>query len=109
MVPIYRVPIPRNRTVIATNLVMMMNHFLFRKQVLNWEYLLSIPSLLVRLPVTVADDILKVYRAREVILGFFWRFRLIVLDVGGARRFHDCPRLGATGLFSFMSMWWMPP
>ena len=49
----------------------MMKHFLFRKQVLNWEYLLSIPSLLVRLPVTVADDILKVYRAREVILGFF--------------------------------------
>ena len=48
-----------------------MKHFLFRKQVLNWEYLLSIPSLLVRLPVTVADDILKVYRAREVILGFF--------------------------------------
>ena len=37
-----------------------MKHFLFRKQVLNWEYLLSIPSLLVRLPVTVADDILKV-------------------------------------------------
>ena len=24
---------------------MMMNHFLFRKQVLNWEYLLSIPTL----------------------------------------------------------------
>ena len=48
-----------------------MKHFLFRKQVLNWEYLLSIPSLLVRLPVTVANDILKVYRAREVILGFF--------------------------------------
>ena len=48
-----------------------MKHFLFRKQVLNGEYLLSIPSLLVRLPVTVADDILKVYRAREVILGFF--------------------------------------
>lgn len=90
---------------------MMMNHFLFRKQVLNWEYLLSIPSLLVRLPVTVANDIPEVYRAREVILGFFflWRFRLIVLGVGGARRFHDCPRLGATGLFSFMSMWWMPP
>ena len=34
-----------------------MKHFLFRKQVLNWEYLLSIPSLLVRLPVTVADEI----------------------------------------------------
>ena len=33
-----------------------MKHFLFRKQVLNWEYLLSIPSLLVRLPVTVADE-----------------------------------------------------
>ena len=32
-----------------------MKHFLFRKQVLNWEYLLSIPSLLVRLPVTVAN------------------------------------------------------
>ena len=32
-----------------------MKHFLFRKKVLNWEYLLSIPSLLVRLPVTVAD------------------------------------------------------
>ena len=28
---------------------------LFRTQVLNWEYLLSIPSLLVRLPVTVAN------------------------------------------------------
>jgi hypothetical protein len=26
----------------------------------------------VRLPVTVVDDILKVYRAREVILGFFF-------------------------------------
>ena len=49
-----------------------MKHFLFRKQVLNWEYLLSIPSLLVRLPVTVANDIPKVYRAREVILGFFF-------------------------------------
>ena len=34
---------------------MRMKHFLFRRQVLNWEYLLSIPSLLVRLPVTVAN------------------------------------------------------
>ena len=33
----------------------MMNHFLFRRQDLNWEYLLSIPSLLVRLLVTVAS------------------------------------------------------
>ena len=66
-----------------------MKHFLFRRQVLNWEYLLSIPSLLVRLLVTVANDIPKIYR------------RLIVLDVGGDRRFHDCPRLGATGFFSF--------
>ena len=49
-----------------------MKHFLFRKQVLNWEYLFSSPSLLVRLPVTVANDIPKVYRAREVILGFFF-------------------------------------
>ena len=77
-----------------------MKHFLFRRQFLNWEYLLSISSLLVRLLVTVANDIPKIYWAREVILGFFfWRFRLIVLDVGGARRFHDSPRLGATGLF----------
>ena len=68
------------------------------------------PTQLERVPVIGADDILKLYLEREVILGFFfWRFRLIVLDVGGARRFHDCPRLGATGLFSFMSMWWMPP
>ena len=57
-----------------------------------------------RLLVTVANDIPKVYRAREVILGFFLEVSLIVLDVGGNRRFHDCPRLGATGLFSFMSM-----
>ena len=48
-----------------------MKHCLFRRQVLNWEYLLSIPSLFVRLLVTVANDIPKVYRAREVILGFF--------------------------------------
>ena len=56
-----------------------MKHCLFRRQVLNWEYLLSIPSLFVRLLVTVANDIPKVYRAREVILGFFWRFRLLSL------------------------------
>ena len=81
-----------------------MKHCLFRRQVLNWEYLLSIPSLFVRLLVTVANDIPKVYRAREVILGFLLEVSLIVLDVGGDRRFHDCPRLGVTGLFSFMSM-----
>ena len=40
-----------------------------------------------RLLVTVANDIPKIYRARVVILGAFWRFRFIVLDVGGARRF----------------------
>ena len=43
-------------------------HFLFRKQVLNWEYLLSIPSLLVRLPVTVAATCYSsnhVYRERD--------------------------------------------
>ena len=55
-----------------------MKHFLFRKQVLNWEYLLSIPSLLVRLPVTVANDVPEVYRAREVILGFFVFFVFFV-------------------------------
>ena len=42
-----------------------MRHLLFRRQVLNWEYLLSIPSLLVRLLVTVANDIPKTYRARD--------------------------------------------
>ena len=51
-----------------------MKHFLFRRQVLNWEYLLSIPSLLVRLLVTVANDIPKIYRAREVILVFLFLF-----------------------------------
>jgi len=51
-----------------------MKHFLFRRQVLNWEYLLSIPSLLVWLLVTVANDIPKIYRAREVILVFLFLF-----------------------------------
>jgi hypothetical protein len=35
-------------------IIQLENHFLFRRQVLNWEYLLSIPSLLVRLLVTAA-------------------------------------------------------
>ena len=93
-----------------------MNRFFFRRQVLHWEYLLNIPSLLVRLLVTVAHDIPKMYRAREVTLGIFgfvwiglWRFRLIVLGVGGDRPFHDGPRLRATGLFCLMSLWGMPP
>ena len=59
-----------------------------------------------RLLVTEAHDIPKVYRVREVILGFFWEVSSAILDVGWVRRFHDCPRLGGTGLFFVLLCAW---
>jgi len=52
----------------------MINHFLFRRQVLNWEYLLSIPSLLVRLLDTVAISL-------SDFLAFIAAFQLIFCEI----------------------------
>ena len=54
-----------------------------RKQALSWGKWLSIPTLVVRLSVTVPQDTLKVYRVREVIFRFFGRFPLLSLNWDG--------------------------
>ena len=90
-----------------------MNESLFiRKQVLSWEYWLSIPTLVVRLLVTIAHDIPKVYRVREVILGFcfFGRFPVLSLTWDGFVASSTVAGLVALAccFYFVLGMWLMP-
>lgn len=70
-----------------------------RTQVLTWEYLLSIPTLSVRLLFTVAYDIFKASGVKDVVLGVLGRLALLSLTWGGVVASTTVPGCAAQARF----------